>query len=301
MAVTRREWLYYSAVLGGSGVALWRILGKPSQLRLPTLSESLQRAGERAMPLLVFVIPEDATESWRCGVALGAFLNSIEHSAAWRLGLCEVACLPEAELRQVEGTFDRPLGDQPFITMLGPEVDASGKLRCVVLERGPVLGETIPGHLFSGSGDETEDQRIARQNGTITAFLVEQLNDSRMGGLSELVPRIQVDEIVVDESLSKDPSGLVAMLIQNWKLNEGETRENLERILATIARARFIQEQPQGALWTHSDGCVGATYEGIEYLDQNEGIACGMGSLHPSEARFLTFLTADNVGRFWWP
>lgn len=56
------------------------------------------------------------------------------------------------------------------------------------------------------------------------------------------------------------------------------------RVLAAIARARYLDQAPPGARWGHTGGC-GATYED----GTADAVDCGMGSVGELGRRFFAF------------
>ena len=238
-------------------------------------------ADQRALPLLVFVIPTEPGEQLELGRMLGAYLNFGSDDALAPLAVVEVACVAEDEL-PAPGTVE---GEGPF------------RLRISRAHTGARSREVCFAP-FKRIRDAQSD--IATVAAAVhQAILPTGTLEPAWPGLashsdqSDAIANIHAGMPVAEAALAPIAPALLASALEA----RGSAREHAMHAVAELVRARLVRGVVPGAEWATSGGC-GMSIEGRPPEEQpDRGIACGMGHVPEHSRRFLYFYTRKRYER----
>jgi len=275
---------------------------KASDDRRAQLRGARRAAEAHGKPLLVLLVPEQASERWTRGSILGTFLNHAGDDALCDVALCELVCATAAEVREVLGKV--AIEGEPLMLLVEPgtaakaEPPRSQSLGAEFLEppAEPVVFPSGPDALAAEEkGIRDRNARLAKvlhaavaaDRGALAARA-----DAGRATLSE-ADRAALEQLFAGERTA--PADLlvraaaVVCMTAEAPRTAGD-RQRLRQAVANAARAVFVAKPVAGARWATSQGC-GFTVEGD--ADRGLAVACGMGHVPELGRRFLHFATQD--------
>jgi hypothetical protein len=262
---------------------------------LEELFEGYRRAQRAGKPLLVLVIPPDASRRWTHGHAFGELLNSGTPRQLAPLALCEVTCARLVDLRRLVAA---PLGDQPtFVVVETDAVPARVQAARVPIEARELFFHQAdswePGH------DRTDDGVAPR-----VARLATALEKPLLGGDDPSVLARRVDQAHAHLGALELGSTELA-LAAGHAPPPAQTDRAAALVAAAAVRApqplakelwtalghsivpRLVNRPPLGARWANEEGCATEVEDLPE--DEQATIGCGMGYVPERSQRFLYF------------
>jgi hypothetical protein len=281
----------------------------PAAQPAPTAATALR-------PRLLVIVPEDTTQQYRLGHALGEYLNHGSDAALAPLAAVDLACiaageidLPATAIGQGSLALLLVAGDtQRLVRFDLPEDDVNGRasetladrvideriaivsnaVRQAVIDRDQVVG--VSPRMLARSRVQ-EIARRARAGYAIADWRTVSGLDvvyALMEGSDETgTPREpQAQSLMPDEAAHFAPALLAVALSV-----EGEARTGLMSTLAEVARRRVVRGEVPGAEWAKSSGC-GLSFENREH---EVAVACGMGHVPERSRRFLHFYTLKPI------
>jgi hypothetical protein len=260
-------------------------LGVPAS-RLEALAAAREAAGRAGKPLLVFVIPENASERHERGTVLGGLLNHGGDEALADLALVEVACAPMHDVRRAFGDevpagepwlvlIERPTGT-PAFTALDP---AFPEEPAQVADPWEHLEERAKARIDAAA------KTLRRALAGDRPALIRRSEDALRALPPESVEALRA-ALAKHGRIDADLAFRGAAVVRAVAEHEVDRREDLLHALAQATRERIVTQPPLGAKWARSGGC-GSTIEG-EAQDA-PGVACGMAMIPRISQRFLWF------------
>ena len=267
--------------------------------RVRAVRAAWRRAKAYGKPLIVLVIPDEDTDKYARGQALGAWLNHTTSTSLSDLALGEVACATPEEL----------------LTALDMDLDRAAKLKGATFVMAEAGRSTEAPTLTSTAVEITEAPNM-RGLESYEKYLKncaewsERTKSALAAGLTALVVpskgvlvdradavRAQLDE-VSREALeawfkSSGPAPAAAAIHRAAAIVRMESeaprtagaRKRLLEALHAAIQTVVIKQPVPGARWANGMGC-GVTFEDGK---NQMGIACGMGSVPAECERFLHF------------
>jgi hypothetical protein len=257
-------------------------------------------------PHLLVILPEDTTQQYRLGHALGEYLNHGQDADLAPLAAVELSCIAADEV-------DLPAtatGQGPLALLL-----VAGDTQRLV--RFELPGEDVFDHSNELLAEKVIDKRIAILSAAVRRAVIDH---DRVVGVSqrmlssrrvqEIAARARAGYAIVDwrtdsgfmipedetetkrepvaRSLMPDEAAHFAPALLAVALSvEGEARTSLMSTLAEVARRRVVASDIPGAEWATNGGCATA----FENRELNVGVGCGMGYVPERSRRFLHFYT----------
>jgi len=252
--------------------------------RAAELALAIARARRDGKPLLLLVVPTDASLVYPRGRVLGELINHGGPGVTDDLLVCELACATIAEAARV-----LPLDVKTDPAMLLVELEAEGG------EFLPATPIDLPPGPRGVKGTPEEEPAIrARIAAGASALHAAVARDSGVApraarsraALSE-ADRTALDEglagrVAIDTALARRGAALLVVAATDGA-PEPRTRA---RAALDAAAAELVKARPPGARWARAEGC-GTSIEG----EPPVGVECGMGSVPVLSQRFLYFYT----------
>jgi hypothetical protein len=249
-------------------------LTNPDEVVDNAVSRAFLNAQKIGKPLMVVVIPKDATQRYDRGHAWGEYLN---YGFLWPMALCEVICANEKEISELG-----PVSGEPLFYLIDSD---AGSIKVT-----PYNTKMTP---FS----QTREYDDAEEGDV----------DVRIRALGKLVG----DALAKDNAMLQERAALVEVALkidakQSLLLSSNISIKEADRFAAIIARnsprntqtlelaaqERLKAKKIEGSRWTHASPCGGDTYEDATEKEQEDGVSkCGMGYIPAKSERFLTFFT----------
>jgi hypothetical protein len=279
--MTRRHFLL--GLSAGAASTALTLLGadwwEHSPLKAAHLLDAVfEGAKANGKPLLVLVIPSNHEQAWFRGEQMGALLNHATHVQLAPLGLCELVCVPEAQVRARFPVV--PAGSE---LVLVETDEAAPSPRMIEFERGPALPSPQ-------AMDFKEHERVtlARSHWQLDA-LAQRLEVELWGRAGMRQRRLDqlraaqgsgVELAAQAERLKKPGQAFVSAALA---MNDGS--DECIAALAQGVAARWRDQAPPGSQWARS-GC-GVRIEGELLRLSRIGYSCGIGHAPELSRRFL--------------
>lgn len=238
---------------------------------------SLERARALGKPLLVFVVPRDATLRRDRGLAFAQALTYGPPSLLAELALCELTAL-----EMVDAPRWLQSASEPLLVLVEPDGIAFRR-----------IDATLPREAAAhwDEPDTAYEASVEKRVQTIAGLVHEAIApngsvlDARARAAAAALPSAEV-RAARSNAASLTPEALVraaAIVLRDARRGAPE----LERRLADAVRSE--QLRPEGTRWGSSYGC------GVEIEGEAGGMmACGMGHVPAKGARFLHFLSRSS-------
>jgi hypothetical protein len=260
----------------------------------PGLAEALRGARRVGKPMLVLVIPADASERWRRGRAFGELIHHGGDKALATLALAELVCAPMDEVRR----HVPEAGDAEPLLVLFETDEPQPRVRMVdarLTENAPRAGRAMDWDEMRRLEDRVVEERIAQLSLLLRRALAPDRRtlDRRA---RQAQAALAIDEIAAVERAVMDGCGLeleladraAALIARSAEESGPSRRPALIALLAQAAAARLRDRPVPGSRWARSSGC-GTVVEGEPELSRM--VACGMGHVPAKSQRFLYFFT----------
>jgi len=252
------------------------------------LAAAFRTAAERGRPLLVVVVPDEASgDGWDRGRAWGAVLNHGGDAPLSALAMAHVVCGTLADLAVL---LPQGVPDDAWAVRI--DTDQVPATHAVFAGASP--GRRESAEPWSEGWREEEERIVDAQIAWLGAGLQELLLAdatllARYAVLEEQRASGEVQVLAARLGREEDvPVSLVARFPATVAL--AATRHPRARIpwagrLAQAARAEWVEERVPGSWWAVSHGC-GIDFEHTEEVVR---VACGMGYVPTRAARMLHF------------
>ena len=248
----------------------------PEEVVDNAVGRAFLEAQKLGKPLLVIVVPKDATQRYDRGHAWGEFLN---YGEIWPLALCGVICANEKELSELV-----PVSGEPLFYVLESE---AGVIKATAHDT-KLQSFSESRRKYDEGADAGPDDRIKALSTLVKSALAK---DATM---------INTRALFVEAALGEEATRFKAR-VGKTTLAESDrfaailansTPQNLEA-LTSAATARVKSKKIEGSRWTQASGCGPDMHEDAteEEREKMGMFDCGMGFLPEKSMRFLTFFT----------
>jgi hypothetical protein len=252
------------------------------------LTAAYRSAAERGRPLLVVVVPPyDSGQGWDRGRLWGAVLNHGDDATLSALATAHLAC---ADLEALRSLVPDGVPDDAWVVRIDTDqVPATHDAFGGDSPRGDVAVER-----FSEGWQEQEESTLDAQMAWLSGGLRELLLPSsahlaRYAAVEEAAQPADAEALGSRLALGETPSASLAArfpaMVALAASQHPAHRATLVSVLASAARAEWVEERVPGSWWARSHGC------GFDFEDHEErfGVGCGMGYVPARASRMLHF------------
>lgn len=274
-----------------------------------TLAEAIQRAHRGLRPLMVLVIPKDASERWTSGRHLGELLNHGGDRALAAMGCCEVVCASMAAVRQL---FPSAPGEEHAVLLASVE-RSPASIASVIQAFPPHDKVKVPVEVVDDEDvasfrtrweerrqweNEVIDQCIARSSRPVEQALLGDLDGlgrrARLARERLAAAGLEQARAIIEGATAPAPTvvlSLSPLLVDAAMRAGGALEERLINVLAEAARAVLCGRRIPGSAWAQSGGCGVELERDPDARDEEESlesiVACGMGHVPAKSSRLL--------------